>query len=87
MIGSMATPQLTYISRFWHPAPYSGAALLAGLSTTFAIMFLPETHFVALPDTITEAANRKTLYKETNSEAFLPLPQHDKKQSIVENEP
>uniref|UniRef100_A0A914Y0H5 Major facilitator superfamily (MFS) profile domain-containing protein n=1 Tax=Panagrolaimus superbus TaxID=310955 RepID=A0A914Y0H5_9BILA len=87
MIGSMATPQLTYISRFWHPAPYSGAALLAGLSTTFAIMFLPETHFVALPDTIKEAANRKTLYKETNSEAFLPLSQQEKKKSTGENKP
>jgi hypothetical protein len=78
MIGSMATPQVTYFSKYWHPTPYIYTAVLAGLSTIFAIAFLPETHFVALPDTIKEAENRKTLYKESDSEAFLPLSKHDK---------
>ena len=85
MIGSMATPQLTYLSRYWHPAPYSGAALLAGLSTAFAIIFLPETQFMALPDTLKEATNRKILYKEVDSETFLKLPQIDRKQSANGN--
>ena len=65
LVGSILTPQLVYLAKFWHPIPYSGAALTAGLSCIFAIIFLPETQFVALPDTIHQATNRKVLYKET----------------------
>uniref|UniRef100_A0A7E4V3A2 MFS domain-containing protein n=1 Tax=Panagrellus redivivus TaxID=6233 RepID=A0A7E4V3A2_PANRE len=64
LLGSIATPQLTYLSKYWHPAPYSGATLITLLSVGFAAKFLPETHFVALPDTVGQATNRQKLYRE-----------------------
>jgi len=44
--------------------PYTGAALATLLSTITAAAFLPETKFVALPDTLGEATHRDELYKE-----------------------
>lgn len=67
LLGSMVTPQLTYFAKYWHPTPYAGAALAAGLSVTFALLFLPETQMVALPDTIDQATDRKNLYVETRT--------------------
>uniref|UniRef100_A0A915D7T0 Uncharacterized protein n=1 Tax=Ditylenchus dipsaci TaxID=166011 RepID=A0A915D7T0_9BILA len=64
LLGSMATPQLTYMSKTWHPAPYLGAAAFAGLSTLFSTILLPETRFMALPDNLKEATDRKILYTE-----------------------
>ncbi|KAI1726131.1 sugar transporter domain-containing protein [Ditylenchus destructor] len=73
LLGSMATPQMTYFASYWHPAPYAGATVFAGLSVLFAILFLPETHFVALPDNMREATHRDTLYKEKESDVLEKL--------------
>ncbi|KAE9554517.1 hypothetical protein FO519_002273 [Halicephalobus sp. NKZ332] len=73
LIGSIITPQLTYLARFWNPAPFTGAALASGLSCILAIIFLPETHFVALPDTIDQATHRKFLYKENGLTTFSKI--------------
>ncbi|VDD89357.1 unnamed protein product [Enterobius vermicularis] len=55
LIGSVMSPQLVYLSKFWHPAPYFGAAIITLLATVFALVLLPETKGIPLPDTLLEA--------------------------------
>ncbi|KAK0408588.1 hypothetical protein QR680_004041 [Steinernema hermaphroditum] len=55
LLGSVLSPQMIYLKKYWHPLPYCGAALMAALAALMAALILPETKFVALPDTIHEA--------------------------------
>lgn len=77
LFGSFIAPQIVYFSKFWHPAPYAGACIASGLSVILSVAFLPETRYVALPETMSQAKNRKRLYKEDSN--TIPQTLSDKK--------
>ncbi|VDM40486.1 unnamed protein product [Toxocara canis] len=52
LIGSVLSPQLVYLAKFWHPSPYFGAAIITLLATILAVALLPETKGKPLPDTL-----------------------------------
>uniref|UniRef100_A0A915AC84 Major facilitator superfamily (MFS) profile domain-containing protein n=1 Tax=Parascaris univalens TaxID=6257 RepID=A0A915AC84_PARUN len=55
LIGSVLSPQLVYLAKFWHPSPYFGAALITFLATILAVVLLPETKGRPLPDSLLDA--------------------------------
>uniref|UniRef100_A0A914EFU3 Uncharacterized protein n=1 Tax=Acrobeloides nanus TaxID=290746 RepID=A0A914EFU3_9BILA len=61
LLGFIISPQLVYLKRYWHPTPFFVAAISAVLSAILSGLILPETKFVALPDTIDEAIKREEL--------------------------
>ncbi|KHN76525.1 Uncharacterized protein F23F12.3 [Toxocara canis] len=58
LIGSVLSPQLVYLAKFWHPSPYFGAAIITLLATILAVALLPETKGKPLPDTLFDAESR-----------------------------
>ncbi|TKR70084.1 hypothetical protein L596_022152 [Steinernema carpocapsae] len=70
LLGSVLAPQMIYLKKYWHPLPYCGAAITAALAALMAALFLPETKFVALPDTIHEAKN-KTVSQATKNKLLI----------------
>uniref|UniRef100_A0A0N5AXE1 MFS domain-containing protein n=1 Tax=Syphacia muris TaxID=451379 RepID=A0A0N5AXE1_9BILA len=78
LIGSVLSPQLVYLTKFWHAAPYFGASLITLLATIFALLLLPETKGIPLPDTLLEAEETdrykmKLKLREASSKGAQPL--------------
>lgn len=81
LMGSALGPQLIFLKKYWHSAPYLGASVSAGLAVLLGLIFLPETKFAQLPDTIHQAKQRRKSIdgnlKETTTLDARPLVQRD----------
>ncbi|CAD5219764.1 unnamed protein product [Bursaphelenchus okinawaensis] len=63
-LGSVTGPQLIYIRKYWHYAPYLGVVLVTTMSLISVIVFLPETKNDPLQDTVHDAKRRKELLQD-----------------------
>ncbi|KAI1701918.1 sugar transporter domain-containing protein [Ditylenchus destructor] len=61
LLGTVVGPQLIYLKKFWHPAPYFGASMCILTALILAVLLLPETKSSVLTDTIEEARNERKL--------------------------
>uniref|UniRef100_A0A1I7YIG4 MFS domain-containing protein n=1 Tax=Steinernema glaseri TaxID=37863 RepID=A0A1I7YIG4_9BILA len=83
LLGSVLSPQLIYLKKYWHPLPYCGAALTAALAALMAVMILPETKFVALPDTIHEAKAKELSQATKNKLLHVESKKKESEQPLI----
>lgn len=63
-LGSIVGPQLIYIRKYWHSAPYLGVVITMMLATLLAGLFLPETKSEVLQDTVHDAKRRRLAFEK-----------------------
>ncbi|KAI6175800.1 hypothetical protein M3Y97_00728900 [Aphelenchoides bicaudatus] len=75
--GSIVGPQLIYIRKYWHSAPYLGVVIAMLLATFLGAIFLPETKEDCLQDTVHDAKRKRLAFeKPTLTNEREPLAKH-----------
>jgi hypothetical protein len=72
-IGSIIGPQLIYIRKYWHSAPYLGVVVALFFATVFAAVFLPETKSELLHDTVHDAKRRRLAFEKKDDKSSTKL--------------
>jgi len=83
LLGSVLSPQMIYLKKYWHPLPYCGAALTAALAALMAVLILPETKFVALPDTLHEAKSKEMSQSAKNKCLVAEMKKKQSEQPLI----
>ncbi|KAI6236272.1 hypothetical protein M3Y95_00139900 [Aphelenchoides besseyi] len=79
--GSIVGPQLIYIRKYWHSAPYAACVCALFLATVLAAILLPETKSEGLLDTVHDAKRRLLAFERSQQKRSLILTSKDEQTS------
>ncbi|KAI6187315.1 hypothetical protein M3Y98_00229500 [Aphelenchoides besseyi] len=79
--GSIVGPQLIYIRKYWHSAPYAACVCALFLATVLAAVLLPETKSVVLLDTVHDAKRRLLAFERSQQKRSIILTSKDEQTS------